>query len=149
MCDNKELSVAKKVAGVVKLALPAGKATPAPPVGPALGGYGINIMAFVKEYNEKTSGQAGSIIPAEITIYSDKSFTLILKTPPAADLLRKAAGVDRGSGTPNRQVVGTITRQQLRALAEQKMKDMNAVDVEGAEKILSGTARSMGIKIAD
>jgi large subunit ribosomal protein L11 len=149
MCDNKELSVAKKVAGVVKLALPAGKATPAPPVGPALGGYGINIMAFVKEYNEKTSGQAGSIIPAEITIYSDKSFTLVLKTPPAADLLRKAAGVDRGSGTPNRQVVGTITRQQLRALAEQKMKDMNAVDVEGAEKILSGTARSMGIKIAD
>lgn len=141
--------MAKKVAGVVKLALPAGKATPAPPVGPALGGYGINIMAFVKEYNEKTSGQAGSIIPAEITIYSDKSFTLILKTPPAADLLRKAAGVDRGSGTPNRQVVGTITRQQLRALAEQKMKDMNAVDVEGAEKILSGTARSMGIKIAD
>lgn len=141
--------MAKKVAGVVKLALPAGKATPAPPVGPALGGYGINIMAFVKEYNEKTSGQAGSIIPAEITIYSDKSFTLVLKTPPAADLLRKAAGVDRGSGTPNRQVVGTITRQQLRALAEQKMKDMNAVDVEGAEKILSGTARSMGIKIAD
>lgn len=141
--------MAKKVVGVVKLQLPAGKATPAPPVGPALGSYGINIMAFVKEYNEKTSGQAGSVIPAEITVYSDRSFTLVLKTPPAADLLRKAAGVDKGSGTPNRSTVGTISREQLRKLAEQKMTDMNAIDIAGAEKILSGTARSMGIKISD
>lgn len=141
--------MAKKVTGVVKLQLPAGKATAAPPVGPALGGYGINIMAFVKEYNEKTSAQAGSVIPVEVTIYSDRSFTVLLKTPPAADLLRKAAGVDRGSGTPNRQTVGTITRKQLRALAEQKMVDLNAISIDGAEKTLSGTARSMGIKIVD
>lgn len=141
--------MAKKVVGTVKLQLPAGKATPAPPVGPALGGYGINIMAFVKEYNEKTSGQAGSIIPAEITVYSDRSFTLVLRTPPAADLLRKAAGVDKGSGTPNRTQAGSINRKQLRALAEQKMSDLNALDIEAAEKILSGTARSMGIKIVE
>ncbi len=111
--------MAKKVTGVVKLQLPAGKATPAPPVGPALGSYGINIMAFVKEYNEKTSSQAGSVIPVEITVYSDRSFTIVLKTPPAADLLRKAAGVDKGSGIPNRTKVGSITRDQLRKLAEQ------------------------------
>ncbi len=141
--------MAKKVVGVVKLQLPAGKATPAPPVGPALGSYGINIMAFVKEYNEKTSSQAGSVIPAEITIFSDRSFTLVLKTPPAADLLRKAAGVPKGSGTPNRSTVGTITKAQLRKLAEQKMSDVNAIDIEGAEKIMAGTARSMGIKIVD
>lgn len=141
--------MAKKVTGVVKLQLPAGKATPAPPVGPALGGYGINIMGFVKEYNEKTSSQAGSIIPVEITVYSDRSFTITLKTPPAADLLRKAAGVDKGSGTPNRTTAGTITRAKLRDLANQKMSDLNAIDVEGAEKILAGTARSMGIKISD
>jgi large subunit ribosomal protein L11 len=141
--------VAKKVAGVVKLQLPAGKATPAPPVGPALGGYGINIMAFVKEYNEKTSSQAGSIIPVEITVYSDRSFTFVMKTPPAADLLRKAAGIPKGSGTPNRAPVGSITRKQLRALAEQKMSDLNAVTVEGAEQIIAGTARSMGISIKD
>ena len=141
--------MAKKVAGVVKLQLAAGKATPAPPVGPALGGYGINIMQFVKEYNEKTSSQAGSVIPVEITIYSDRSFVFVLKTPPAADLLRKAAGVDKGSGTPNRTTAGTISRAQLRKLAEQKMSDLNAVTVEGAEKILAGTARSMGIKIGD
>jgi large subunit ribosomal protein L11 len=134
---------------VVKLQLPAGKATPAPPVGPALGGYGINIMAFVKEYNEKTSSQAGSIIPVDITIFSDRSFTVLLRTPPAADLLRKAAGVDKGSGTPNRTTAGTITRAQLRKLAEQKMSDLNAVTIEGAEKILAGTARSMGIKISE
>ncbi len=139
--------MAKKVVGVVKLQLPAGKATPAPPVGPALGGYGINIMAFVKEYNEKTAGQAGSVIPAEITVYSDRSFTLALRTPPAADLLRKAAGVQKGSGTPNRESIATLSRQQLRAVAEQKMSDLNANDIEAAEKILSGTARSMGIKI--
>jgi large subunit ribosomal protein L11 len=141
--------VAKKVTGVVKLQLPAGKATPAPPVGPALGGYGINIMQFVKEYNEKTASQAGSVIPAEITVYSDRSFTLVLKTPPAADLLRKAAGVDKGSGTPNRSTAGTITRKQLRTLAEQKMSDLNAITIEGAENILAGTARSMGIAIKD
>jgi large subunit ribosomal protein L11 len=141
--------VAKKVAGVVKLQLAAGKATPAPPVGPALGGFGINIMQFVKEYNEKTSSQAGSVIPVEITVFSDRSFTFVLKTPPAADLLRKAAGVDKGSGTPNRGPVGSITRKQLRALAEQKMSDMNATSVEGAEQIIAGTARSMGIAIKD
>lgn len=141
--------MAKKVVGVVKLQLPAGKATPAPPVGPALGGYGINIMAFVKEYNEKTAAQAGSVIPVEITIFSDRSFTFTLKTPPAADLLRKAAGVEKGSGMPNRQPVGSITRQQLRALAEQKMADLNATSIESAEKILAGTARSMGITIRD
>lgn len=141
--------MAKKVTGVVKLQLPAGKATPAPPVGPALGGFGINIMAFVKEYNEKTASQAGSVIPVEITVYSDRSFTIVLKTPPAADLLRKAAGVDKGSGTPNRAKVGTISREQLRKLAEQKMTDLNAIDIEGAEKILAGTARSMGITIKE
>ncbi len=141
--------MAKKVAGVVKLQLPAGKATPAPPVGPALGGYGINIMAFVKEYNEKTASQAGSIIPVEITIFSDRSFTFVMKTPPAADLLRKAAGVEKGSGTPNRGAVGSITKKQLRALAEQKMSDLNATSIEGAEKIIAGTARSMGIAIND
>jgi large subunit ribosomal protein L11 len=141
--------VAKKVAGVVKLQLAAGKATPAPPVGPALGGFGINIMQFVKEYNEKTSSQAGSVIPVEITVFSDRSFTFVLKTPPAADLLRKAAGVDKGSGTPNRGPVGSITRKQLRALAEQKMSDMNATSIEGAEQIIAGTARSMGIAIKD
>lgn len=141
--------MAKKVAGVVKLQLAAGKATPAPPVGPALGGFGINIMQFVKEYNEKTASQAGSVIPVEITVYSDRSFVFILKTPPAADLLRKAAGVEKGSGTPNRGPVGTITRKQLRSLAEQKMSDLNANDIEAAEKIMAGTARSMGIAIKD
>jgi len=141
--------VAKKVTGVIKLQLPAGKATPAPPVGPALGSYGINIMAFVKDYNEKTSSQLGSTIPVEITVYSDRSFTFVLKTPPASDLLRKAAKVERGSGTPNRTTVGSITRKQLRALAEQKMTDLNAVSVEAAENTIAGTARSMGIKITE
>jgi large subunit ribosomal protein L11 len=141
--------VAKKVTGVIKLQLPAGKATPAPPVGPALGSYGINIMAFVKDYNEKTSAQLGSTIPVEITVYSDRSFTFVLKTPPASDLLRKAAKVERGSGTPNRTTVGSITRKQLRALAEQKMTDLNAVSVEAAENTIAGTARSMGIKITE
>jgi large subunit ribosomal protein L11 len=141
--------VAKKVSGMIKLQLPAGKATPAPPVGPALGSHGINIMAFVKEYNEKTAAMAGSTIPVEITVYSDRSFTFILKTPPASDLLRKAARVDKGSGTPNRGSVGSITRTQLRALAEQKMSDLNANTVEAAENIIAGTARSMGIKITD
>jgi large subunit ribosomal protein L11 len=141
--------VAKKLVAVVKLQLPAGKATPAPPVGPALGQYGINIMGFVKEYNEKTSPQAGSIVPVEITIYSDRSFQVKLLTPPAADLLRKAAGAAKGSGTPNRTSAGQITRTQLRQIAQQKMPDMNALDIEAAEHIISGTARSMGIKIVD
>jgi len=114
-----------------------------------LGSYGINIMAFVKEYNEKTAAQAGSTIPVEITVYSDRSFTFILKTPPASDLLRKAAGVPKGSGTPNRSAAGSITRKQLRQLAEQKMTDLNATSIEGAEKIIAGTARSMGVKITD
>ncbi|MCS6880691.1 MAG: 50S ribosomal protein L11 [Oscillochloridaceae bacterium] len=141
--------MAKKLVGVVKLQLPAGKATPAPPVGPALGQYGINIMAFVKEYNEKSASQAGSIVPVEISIYSDKSFTVRLLTPPAADLLRKAAGAQKGSGTPNRTSAGQITRAQLRQIAQQKMPDLNALDIESAEKIIAGTARSMGIKIVD
>jgi large subunit ribosomal protein L11 len=141
--------VAKKLIALVKLQLPAGKATPAPPVGPALGQHGINIMAFVKEYNEKTAAQAGSVIPAEISIYSDRSFTLRLTTPPAADLLRKAAGIDKGSGIPNRSIVGRISRSQLREIANQKMQDLNAIDVEGAERIIAGTARSMGIRIQD
>jgi large subunit ribosomal protein L11 len=141
--------VAKKVTGMIKLQLPAGKATPAPPVGPALGSHGINIMAFVKEYNEKTAPMAGSTIPVEITVYSDRSFTFVLKTPPASDLLRKAARIEKGSGTPNRGSVGSITRAQLRALAEQKMSDLNATTVEAAENTISGTARSMGIKITD
>ena len=141
--------MAKKVSGVIKLQLRAGKATPAPPVGPALGSYGINIMAFVKEYNEKTAAQAGSTIPVEITVYSDRSFTFILKTPPASDLLRKAARVDKGSGTPNKGAIGSITRAQLRQLAEQKMSDLNATSVEAAENTIAGTARSMGIAIKD
>jgi large subunit ribosomal protein L11 len=141
--------VAKKLVAVVKLQLPAGKATPAPPVGPALGQYGINIGLFVKEYNEKTASQAGSIVPVEVTIYSDRSFVAKTLTPPAADLLRKAANAEKGSGTPNRNFVGQITRKQLRELAEVKKADLNAIDIEGAEKILAGTARSMGIKIVD
>lgn len=141
--------MAKKLVGVVKLQLMAGKATPAPPVGPALGQYGINIMGFVKEYNEKTASQAGSVVPVEVTIYSDRSFVAKLLTPPAADLLRKAAGAQKGSGTPNRTSVGTITRKQLRDIATQKVADTNANDLENAEKIIAGTARSMGIKIVD
>jgi len=141
--------VAKKLVGIVKLQLPAGKATPAPPVGPALGQYGINIMGFVKEYNEKSASQAGSVVPVEISIFSDRSFTVKLLTPPAADLLRKAAGAEKGSGTPNRTSAGQITRAQLRQIAQTKMPDMNALTIEGAEKIIAGTARSMGIKIVD
>ena len=139
--------MAKKVRAIVKLQIQAGKATPAPPVGPALGQHGINIMAFVKEYNEKTASQAGTIIPVEITVFEDRSFTFVTKTPPAADLLRKAAGVEKGSGTPNKDGVGTITRQQLRDIAQSKMKDLNAIDAEGAEQMIAGTARSMGIAI--
>ena len=137
----------KKVRAFVKLQIPAGKATPAPPVGPALGPHGINIMAFCKEYNARTSSQAGSIIPVELTIFADGTFSFITKTPPVADLLRKAVGVDKGSAEPNRVKVGKITRQQLREIAEIKMKDLNAIDIEGAERQIVGTARSMGIEV--
>lgn len=140
--------MAKRVRAVVKLQLPAGKATPAQPVGPALGQHGINIMAFCKEYNERTAGQVGSIIPAEITIYEDRSFTFIIKTPPAADLLKKAAGVEKGSGVPNKTQAGTVTHAQVREIAEIKMKDLNATTVEAAERIIEGTARSMGITVS-
>jgi large subunit ribosomal protein L11 len=139
----------KKVKTVIKLQIPAGKANPAPPVGPALGQHGVNIMAFCKEYNARTSAQVGSIIPVEITIYSDQSFTFVTKTPPVPDLLRKAAGVEKGASETGREVVGAITPQQLREIAEIKMKDLNAVDIEGAEQQILGTARSMGIRLAD
>jgi len=137
----------KKVRALVKLQIQAGKATPAPPVGPALGPHGINIMAFCKEYNARTSSQAGSIIPVELTIFTDGTFSFITKTPPVADLLRKAVGVEKGSAEPNRVKVGTITQQQLREIAEIKMKDLNAIDIEGAERQIVGTARSMGIEV--
>ncbi|MDQ4078848.1 MAG: 50S ribosomal protein L11 [Chloroflexota bacterium] len=139
----------KKVKAVVKLQIPAGKANPAPPVGPALGQHGVNIMGFCKEYNAKTQQQMGQIIPVEITIFQDGSFTFITKTPPAADLLRKAAGVERGSGEPNTNKVGTVTRDQIREIAETKMKDLNAYNMESAMKMIEGTARSMGLTVAD
>jgi large subunit ribosomal protein L11 len=139
--------MAKRVRAVVKLQIPAGKATPAQPIGPALGQHGINIMGFCKEYNERTANMVGQIIPAVITVYEDRSFTFITKTPPAADLLKKAAGVEKGSGTPNKSTAGSITPQQLREIAELKMKDLNANSVEAAEKIVAGTARSMGISV--
>ena len=141
--------MAKKVTAVVKLQLPAGKANPAPPVGPALGATGINIMGFCKEYNERTAASVGMIIPVEITVFSDRSFTFITKTPPAADLLRRAARVEKGSGTAGRDPAGSISKAQLREIAESKMADLNAIDVEGAEKIIAGTARSMGIGISE
>ncbi len=141
--------MAKKLVAVVKLQLQAGKATPAPPVGPALGQHGINIMGFVKEYNEKTASQAGNVIPAEVSIFSDRSFTVKLTTPPASDLLRKAAGIDKGSSNPSRAKVGTVTRAQVREMAQQKLPDLNAYDMDGAEKIIMGTARSMGIDVVD
>jgi large subunit ribosomal protein L11 len=140
--------MAKKVKAVVKLQIPAGKANPAPPVGPALAQHGINLMQFCKEYNARTMGQIGNIIPAEITIFQDGSFNFVLKTPPAPDLLRKAAGVEKGSAEPNRDKVGKITREQLREIAELKLKDLNAIDIEGAMLQIEGTARSMGIEIA-
>jgi large subunit ribosomal protein L11 len=140
--------MARKVVGVVKLQLNAGKATPAPPVGPALGGYGINMMEFIKGYNEKTAPMIGSVVPVEITIYDDRSFQFITKTPPAADLLKKAAGVPAGSGTPNKTKVAKISQQQLREIATTKMPDLNANDVDAAMKIIAGTARSMGIDVA-
>ena len=141
--------MAKKVRAVVRIQLQAGKATPAPPVGPALGQHAINIMAFCKEYNEKTAAQAGSIVPAEVTVFEDRSFTFVLKTPPASDLLRKAAGIPRGSATQKRDKVGAITRDQLREIATLKMRDLNAASVEAAEKMIEGSARSMGVEIKE
>lgn len=141
--------MAKKIKAIVKLQIPAGKANPAPPIGPSLAGHGINIMAFCKEYNARTQNRVGDIIPAEITIYSDGSFTFVLKSPPAAILLKKAAGVDRGSGVPNREKVGKVTRAQIREIAEQKFKDMNAFDVEAAMQQIEGTARNMGLTVID
>ncbi|WP_085520809.1 50S ribosomal protein L11 [Tuberibacillus sp. Marseille-P3662] len=139
--------MAKKVSQVVKLQIPAGKANPAPPVGPALGQAGINIMAFCKEFNARTQEQAGMIIPAEITVYEDRSFTFITKTPPAAVLLKKEAGIESGSGEPNRNKVATVSRDQVRQIAETKAPDLNAADVEAAERMVEGTARSMGIVV--
>ena len=141
--------MAKKVKAIVKLNVPAGKANPAPPIGPALAGHGINIMQFCKEYNARTQNKIGEIIPAEITVYQDGSFTFVLKSPPTAELLKKAAGVEKGSDIPNRNKVGSITRAQLREIASVKMKDMNAIDEEGAMRQIEGTARNMGITIAD
>jgi large subunit ribosomal protein L11 len=137
----------KKIKVVIKLQIPAGKATPAPPVGTALGPHGLNIMEFCKVYNERTANQAGSIIPAEITVYEDRTFTFVTKTPPAGDLLKKAAGVEKGSAVPNRDKVGSVTRQQVREIAETKMVDLNAYDVDHAMRIIEGTARSMGLTV--
>jgi large subunit ribosomal protein L11 len=141
--------MSKKLKAIVRLQLEAGKANPAPPVGPALAGHGINIMAFCKEYNARTSNRAGEVIPAEITVFTDGSFTFVLKTSPAAVLLRKAAGIEKGSGVPNKDKVGKVTRKQVREIAEIKMKDLNAINIEGAMKQVEGTARSMGINVVD
>jgi large subunit ribosomal protein L11 len=141
--------VSKKLKAIVRLQLNAGKANPAPPVGPALAGHGINIMAFCKEYNARTNNRAGEVIPAEITIYTDGSFTFILKSSPAAILLKKAAGVDKGSAEPNRTKVGKVTRSQVREIAEIKMKDMNAINLEDAMRQVEGTARNMGLQVID
>ncbi|HUW65237.1 MAG TPA: 50S ribosomal protein L11 [Spirochaetia bacterium] len=141
--------MAKRVSAVVKLQVPAGKATPAPPVGPALGQHGVNIMAFVKEYNERTAAQAGLIIPVEITVFEDRSFTFVCKTPPASVLLKKAAGVEKASGEPNKKMVGKVTRSKVREIAETKLPDLNATTVDAAVRIVEGTARSMGIEIAE
>jgi large subunit ribosomal protein L11 len=141
--------VAKKLKAVVRLQLNAGKANPAPPVGPALAGHGINLMAFCKEYNARTANRTGEIVPAEITIFTDGSFTFILKTPPAGVLLKKAAGVEKGSAVPNREKVGKVTRKQVREIAELKMKDLNAVDIEGAMRQIEGTARNMGLTVVE
>jgi large subunit ribosomal protein L11 len=141
--------VAKKLKAIVRLQIKAGKATPAPPIGPALAGHGINIMAFCKEYNARTAQRVGEIIPAEITVYTDGSFTFVLKSPPASVLLAKAAGVEKGSGVPNREKVGRVTRAQVREIAETKMKDMNANDIEAAMRQIEGTARNMGITVVE
>jgi large subunit ribosomal protein L11 len=139
--------VAKRVRGYVKLQIPAGKATPAPPIGPALGQHGVAIMEFCKQYNERTQAMTGQIVPVLITVYEDRSFTFVTKTPPAADLLRRAAGVEKGSGRPNTESIGRVTGDQVREIAEVKMRDLNAVDLDGAIKQVEGTARSMGIEV--
>ena len=139
----------KKVRALITLQLPAGKATPAPPVGPALGQHGINMMAFLKEYNERTAAQAGTIIPALITVFEDRSFTFVTKTPPAADLIKKAAGIEKGSGAPGRSNAGTVPRSKLREIAEIKMKDLNAYDLDAATRMIEGAARSMGVTVED
>ncbi len=139
--------MAKKVKAIIKLQIEAGKANPAPPVGPALGQHGVNIMAFCKDYNDKTAKQAGSIVPVEITVYVDRSFTFVTKTPPASDLLKKALGIEKGSDNPKRNKIGTLSRDKIREVAEMKQKDLNAIDIEGAVRVVEGTARSMGIEI--
>lgn len=141
--------MAKKVVALVKLALPAGKAAATPPVGPALGQHGVNIMAFCKEYNAKTADKAGMVIPVEISVYEDRSFTFILKTPPASVLIKKEAGIEKGASQPNKENVGSITREQLQKIAEIKLPDLNANDIEAAMKIVAGTARNMGVSITD
>lgn len=141
--------MAKKISKIVKLQVPAGKATPAPPVGPALGQAGVNIMAFVKDFNDRTAKQAGLIIPVEITVFEDRSFTFICKTPPAAVLLKKAAGLEKASGEPNNKKVGKVTKAQVKEIAETKMPDLNANTVEAAMRLVEGTARSMGIEVVD
>ena len=141
--------MAKKIKAVITLQLPAGKATPAPPVGPALGQHGINMMAFLKEYNERTASQAGMVIPALITIFEDRSFTFVTKTPPAADLIKKAANIDKGSGAPGKVVAATIPRAKVKEIAEIKMKDLNANDIEGAMRMIEGAARSMGVAVKE
>lgn len=139
--------MAKKVKAVVKLQIAAGKATPAPPVGPALGQHAVNIMGFVKEYNERTASMVGSIVPVEITVFEDRSFTFVTKTPPASDLLKKAASVQKGSGVPNRDKVGKVSRDKIKEIAELKMKDLNANDLEAAVRMIEGSARSMGLEV--
>lgn len=139
--------MAKRVRGYVKLQIPAGKATPAPPIGPALGQHGVAIMEFCKQYNERTQSMAGQIVPVLITVYEDRSFSFVTKTPPAADLLRRAAGIEKGSGRPNTATVGRVTGDQIREIAEVKMRDLNAIDLDGAIKQVEGTARSMGIEV--
>ena len=141
--------MAKKVEGYIKLQIPAGKATPAPPVGPALGQHGVNIVQFTKEFNAKTAGQEGMIIPVVITVYADRSFTFVTKTPPAAVLIKKACGIESGSGVPNKTKVAKITREQVKKIAEQKMPDLNAASLEAAMSMIAGTARSMGVKIEE
>jgi len=139
--------LAKKVRAVIKLQIEAGKATPAPPVGPALGQHGVNIMGFVKEYNERTASQTGTIVPVELLVYEDRSFSFVTKTPPASELLRKAAGIEKGSATPHTEKVASVPVSKIREIAEAKMRDLNAADVEGAMRIVEGTARSMGIQV--
>ena len=141
--------MAKKIKAVIKLQIEAGKATPAPPVGPALGQHGVNIMGFCKDYNDQTASQAGSIVPVEITVYEDRSFSFITKTPPAADMLKRALGAEKGSDNPRRNKIGSLPREKVREIAETKLKDLNANDIEGAMRIVEGTARSMGIDITN